>query len=88
MKKVLLLAALGVAGVMSASSYYADAPLIKSESIEKNEVSESVKLVDSCYPVTYVLSCGERVYDTHCTSFDPILCDVETIWGMWDEILC
>lgn len=80
MKKIILLAAFGVAGLVSAKT---------SEIVEKVEVvntdnSTKETVIDNCYTVTYVLSCGDRILDSYC----DIECDLMVIWDAWDNELC
>ncbi|SUX45712.1 hypothetical protein [Chryseobacterium indoltheticum] len=84
MKKNILLAAFGVAGLVSAKT---------SEIVEKVEIvntdnSTKETVIGNCYTVTYVLSCGERILDSYCDSYDDIECDLMVIWDAWDNELC
>lgn len=91
MKKILLITAIGLNGLVSAAI---------SERVEKKDspvyhdnltdASQEVRkaMSDNCHPVTYVLSCGERIDDTYCDYYDEIECDIMDIWDAWDHELC
>ncbi|QOW11444.1 hypothetical protein Q73A0000_14255 [Kaistella flava (ex Peng et al. 2021)] len=98
MKKLVLLLALGVAGMMSANALevFPKISMIESNNIQNLDVlnvgsfknSEQLEVLAACYPVTYLLSCGKSIQDTHCSDFDAIECDLSVIWDLWNTELC
>lgn len=90
MKKLVILAAFGVAGLVNANTK--ELPSIQNYKTVKNsfdcDVLETETILNDCYTIAYVLSCGERIVDSYCESYDQIECDIMVIWEAWDNELC
>ena len=84
MKKLFFIAALGVAGMMSASN----------GSIQDSNSSDDIALESSasdsstgCYTITYITSCGFPIQDSWCTGWGPE-CSIMNTWEMFDDYFC
>ena len=91
MKKVFLLAAFGVAGMMSASSTspeqldYSISDL-KFSILEKVKESKLILDEEWCGTVTYQTSCGFPIQDSYCTSWGTNCLDQAA--DAFDEFFC
>ena len=82
MKKLLLLAAFGVAGIMNAKTI-----AISHDDISFSDTSVSVfEESEWCGTVTFMTSCGLPIEDSYCTSWGEA-CLIES-WNVLDEYYC
>lgn len=82
MKKILFVAAMFVAGSLSAKGFVENDNILVKEGVEKQDSATSY-----CLPVVYGLTCGETINDTHCFSPEPE-CDPYYIWALWNNEIC
>lgn len=76
--------ALGIAGLVSAKNSV-ETLKNKEEKRENKSEEETKKLVDNCYTITYVLSCGD-IGDSYCTSW-PKSC-IPKQHALLEEVIC
>ncbi|WP_226063229.1 hypothetical protein [Kaistella polysaccharea] len=82
MKKMSLLAAFGVAGMMSASNAVAESSIINWEVKKDTNGTKSAVVVENCFPVTY--SCGTT--ENYCVD-SGISMEIILAFIMFDDYL-